>query len=167
MNRAVTSLVGLIQCLLATHLAAQVALTGIRVDGIDLPVPPLPVTATDRQEALRVPAGAKEVRFTVDASALNLNQPFRLRSKLEGFDQNWRECYSHMRFVIRVLDAKNAIIAATDFPVAQYSPGWRGSLPASEFTPGRTAGLRRAWLTCDALLKESRRLPVSLRGLMA
>jgi signal transduction histidine kinase len=136
MKCAVTIFLGLSCCVLTTQLAAQVAVTAVRVDGVAVALPPVSVPAVNGRPTLSIPPGAKDVEFTLDASELKWNQPYRLRYKLEGVDPGWNMAYSHMRMLIRFLDAGNTLIYSNDFKVDHESPGWRGSVEKSEFTPG-------------------------------
>ncbi len=135
MKHALTRLLCLSLCLCVFQLGAQVIVTGASVDGTALNLPLGSASATNRTEMLKIPPGTKDLQFTVDGSALKLSQPYRLRYKLEGFDANWIEIYSYMRTVVRILDARNTIIAAADFKAGHESPGWKGSVEKSQFTP--------------------------------
>lgn len=100
----------------------------IAVDGKDLGLP----------GALQLRPWPGEVDIDVDANRAALSRPYILYYKLEGYDQDWRIYYSHMRMVIRMLDAENHIIAGTDCRVDGQSDGWRGSLQNSDFISHQT-----------------------------
>lgn len=126
-----------LQPVFATNMTAQststniFAITAITVDGKNQDFPDAQKIESGKE--LQFPQWPGEIDFNVDANRAVLNQPYMLYYKLEGYDQDWRILYSHMRLVIRMLDAQNNIIAATDCRVDLQSAGWRGSLQRSDF----------------------------------
>ena len=61
----------------------------------------------------------------------------RVRYKLEGFDSEWRTRRADMFFIIRFLKKNGDQISQEVFPAVGTSPGWKGSLEESVFTPRR------------------------------
>jgi signal transduction histidine kinase len=136
MNRGFAQFLGLSVLLWAAHAAGQVGITAVRVDGRDLPVPSAGTpTVSNRQAALQIPPGAALVQFNLQSGEWSAGEPWRLRFKLEGFDADWRNLSSSMRFVLRFLDDQNLIIAAQEVLLANDSAGWKRNLQTSQFTP--------------------------------
>jgi signal transduction histidine kinase len=134
MKRLLPHVACILHVLLAADLIAQVAVTGVTVDGKETGARSLTGQEMAGQSTLRVPPGAREIGFAVSAGNFNPGKPYRLRYKLEGQDENWNDLYSYMRLVVRVLDASDAIIAATESRVDHTSPGWNGTVRNSEFS---------------------------------
>jgi len=131
-----------LQLVLAGNLKAQFAATNIfAVTNITVDGKVLEFQVTQKMDSgnpLHLPPWPGEINFTVDADRSHVNQPYMLHYKLEGYDKDWLILYSHMRLVIRMLDAENNIIAATDCRVDLQSAGWRGSLQDSDFVAHHT-----------------------------
>lgn len=58
----------------------------------------------------------------------------RLRYKLVGFDNDWRELPGHMRVTLTFYDKQGAVIAAASEQMSGMSPGWSSTLEDSEFS---------------------------------
>lgn len=61
----------------------------------------------------------------------------RLRTKLEGFDREWREGGGEMFVTIRFYNAAGDLVAQKIFSARGDSPGWNGTLEGSSFTHRR------------------------------
>lgn len=120
-----------LQFVLAGDIAAQFMVTNVTVDGKDLEM----FASQKTGNSLQIPPWPGEIDFNVYPMGSNLTQPKMLHYKMEGYDKDWRILYSHMRLVIRMLDASNNIIAATDCRVDGESAGWRENVLDSAFIP--------------------------------
>jgi signal transduction histidine kinase len=134
MKRILLCLSWMLSGLLVADLAAQVAVTGMRIDGKDLGAIALPGQQAAGPNILRVPPGTRQVQFAVSCGAFQPGKPYRLRYRLEGQDLGWNDLPSPMRLVIRILDRANRIIAATESKLDHTSSGWRGTVQNSAFT---------------------------------
>jgi len=64
----------------------------------------------------------------------NLSQnPLRIRFKLDGFDNDWREPAGEMRLSIRFFDESGDQLSEVLFRAAGQTPGWTGSADNSPF----------------------------------
>lgn len=78
-----------------------------------------------------VPHDTPTLQFAVKPRAL------RTRYKLEGLDAQWQQQSCEMYFIVRFLNQKNDQISQVSFPAIGASPGWKGSVEKSQFTPRR------------------------------
>jgi signal transduction histidine kinase len=93
----------------------------------------------------------RTVSFVFDASMNSGQQPVRVRFKLDGHEDQWRELEGEMRLNIRFLDQAGDQVGETKFPVFGQSPGWRGELTTAPFRPRREEiivppGATRYWV---------------------
>jgi len=63
--------------------------------------------------------------------------PVRIRYKLEGHDNNWRDGASDMYMTVRFYNAAGDQVGQKQFPVTGESAGWNGSLVTSSLTHRR------------------------------
>ncbi len=108
------------------------ALLGIRsviVDGA--PVSQRPA------EKLRLSPHTRAVRFVFGPTTNALLQPIRIRFKLDGYDEGWREQAGEMRMCVRFLDGTGDQVNETIFRVVGQSAGWTGNPETALFTPRR------------------------------
>lgn len=83
----------------------------------------------------RVPALAKTVSFRLGRSAQEYPEGCRrMRFKLEGVDEGWRQISSEMCLIVRFADAAGDQVGQRLFPVDGISPGWLGEAENSTFT---------------------------------
>lgn len=118
--------------LLAVHsgvpaLASAPAPIEVLVDG-----KPLPAAAS----GFRIPASHKSVSFRLGAPAESLESR-RMRFKLEGVDNAWRQIPSEMSLMVRFDNAAWDQVGQHTFRVVGTSDGWKGSIEKSTFTKRR------------------------------
>ncbi|WP_009958112.1 sensor histidine kinase [Verrucomicrobium spinosum] len=83
----------------------------------------------------RVPAFAKTVSFRLGKSAQEDPENCRrIRFKLDGVDESWRQIESEMCLIVRFADAAGDQVGQRLFPVDGISAGWRGETGTSTFT---------------------------------
>ncbi len=84
---------------------------------------------------LRVPASHSAVSFRLGTSAQeNPDACRRIRFKLEGSDEGWRQIASEMCVQVRFADAGGDQVGQRLFPVDGESAGWRGEINVSSFS---------------------------------
>jgi signal transduction histidine kinase len=66
-----------------------------------------------------------------------IRPPVRIRYKLDGYDNNWRDASGNMYLTVRFYNAAGDQIALKNFPVEDDSPGWNGSFASSPLTHRR------------------------------
>jgi len=86
---------------------------------------------------LQLSPGAHRIAFYYGPTENATDQPWRLRHKLEGVDDDWQEAGGAMRFTVRLNDAKNDPISFRDFAATGDSQGWRGTPTNSTFSERR------------------------------
>ena len=86
---------------------------------------------------LRLSPGRHRLAFQYGPVEAVVDQPLRLRYKLEGVDDDWQESGGAMRFTIRLMDARNDPLSFQDFSAVGDSEGWAGSPTNSTFSERR------------------------------
>lgn len=88
------------------------------------------------QGSNRVPALPKTVSFRLGKSVQEDPEGCRrMRFKLEGVDEGWRQIGSEMGLIVRFADAAGDQVWQRLFPVDGSSDGWHGEIETSTFTP--------------------------------
>ncbi|RBP43612.1 histidine kinase-like protein [Roseimicrobium gellanilyticum] len=88
------------------------------------------------QGIYNIPALAKSVGFRLGKSALEDPEGCRrMRFKLDGVDEAWRQMSSEMCFIVRFADAAGDQVWQRRFSVDGISTGWHGEPETSTFTP--------------------------------
>ncbi len=99
------------------------------VDGA--PVSPRPV------EKLRLSSHTRTVTFGFGPTTNASPQPIRIRFKLDGYDEGWREYDGEMRVCVRFLDGTGDQVSETIFRVVGQTAGWTGNPETAVFTHRR------------------------------
>lgn len=82
-----------------------------------------------------IPASHRTVSFRLGKSAqADPEGCRRMRFKLEGVDEGWRQIASEMCVLVRFADAQGDQVGQRLFPVDGVSAGWRGQVEGSTFT---------------------------------
>lgn len=113
---------------------AEVALTGVKVDGRSLAFSPASSQNHEEPDILRLPASANSIAFQFKNGS---NTPIRLRYRLEGVDDNWRDLPSEMVVWIRLLNKDETLIAGETLNLRGESPGWNGHAENTPLSPVR------------------------------
>lgn len=122
--------------------AAAPLVTKVMVDGRDVPVLP----AGDGRPAVRLPAGTRRLEIHVAEAAAADADPagaeaagggHRLRHRLEGVDDQWRDGSAHARALLQFYDAAGDTIDNLDTGMHGESADWRGAPERSSFVPYR------------------------------
>ncbi len=92
---------------------------------------PFPVSS----EQVRIPPFHRSVSFRLGKSAQEDPEGCRrMRFKLSGVEEDWRQIASEMCVLVRFADAKGDQVGQRLFPVDGASSGWRGTIESSTFT---------------------------------
>ncbi len=102
---------------------------GIVVDGKRLAVKPGAKLRLDRQP--------RTVVFQFGPTTNNVRMPARIRFKLDGYEDRWREYEADMRLYLRFLDDNGDQVGETKLSVVGQSEGWTGDLQTAAFTHRR------------------------------
>jgi signal transduction histidine kinase len=122
--------------------AAVPLVTKVVIDGREVPVRP----AGDGRPAVRLPVGTGRLEIHVaerpgdDASQAQgeaTGGGHRLRHRLEGVDDRWRDGPAHARALLQFYDAAGDTIDNLDIGMHGESADWRGDPERSAFTPYR------------------------------
>lgn len=99
----------------------------VYLDGKPIPSP--------EAHGAEIPFGIRDVQiqFAVPSKA----ESTRLQYKLEGMDPDWRELPSAFQMNLLFFDKKRIRIARPNQLISGTSPGWKGSIVASEFTENK------------------------------
>lgn len=97
----------------------------LTVDGSQVPLRPGKKLLLARQPRTAV--------FQFGPGTNTVQEATRVRFKLDGVEENWREYPTEMRLGLRFLDSSGDQISQADFKVVGQSPGWTGNLETSEF----------------------------------
>jgi signal transduction histidine kinase len=84
-------------------------------------------------------------------SANSPHAPLRMRFKLDGFEDNWREISSDLNISFRFIDANQDPVSEKVFRAAGQTAGWTGALDTSPFVHRREtilvpAGAKGLWV---------------------
>ena len=82
---------------------------------------------------IRVPLRDLPLNLTFGAAKTAAKMPIRIRYRLEGWDERWRDMPGAMWLVLRFLDEGGRAISSASFQRVGESAGWRGEIPRSEF----------------------------------
>jgi signal transduction histidine kinase len=85
-------------------------------------------------EKLRLSSRTRTVTFGFGPTTNAIRQPIRIRFKLEGYEDGWRESVGEMRVCIRFLDGTGDQVNETIFRVVGQSAGWSGNPATALFT---------------------------------
>lgn len=89
--------------------------------------------AVPQSGAVVVSHGVRDIQVRFKSSSETARSA-RLRYKLVGFDNDWRELPGHMRVTLTFYDKQGAVIAAASEQMSGMSPGWSSMLADSEFS---------------------------------
>ena len=82
-------------------------------------------------EEVRLPPFPENIAFNFGAASNSSRAPIRLRYKLEGYDQAWREGRGEMYLAIQFLDESGGQMTRKRWNVSGDSPGWSGELTSA------------------------------------
>jgi signal transduction histidine kinase len=86
---------------------------------------------------LSLGAFPRNIVFHIGPPARSRQKFMRLRTKLEGIDQNWQDGGGTMFVTVRFYNGAGDMVAEKEFEVHGESAGWNGTLESSTFTHRR------------------------------
>jgi len=113
---------------------ADIRITSIETDGQSREIP-----ALDARDPMSQPvrSTARTVRFHFTEGGEDGKPTARLRYKLEGHDDTWRDLPAKMRAIVYFRDYGGQVVATREFYLEGETPGWRGMVENSEFVARR------------------------------
>ena len=124
------------------------SVTGIVVDGRPIQIGQAPV---------HLPSNARRIDFQFSAASDGDGEGRdpRLRYRLDGRDEGWRDQPASGRAMLRFIDQEGLVIGGLDASLEGETPGWKGAAEQSEFVsrslsataPEGTAGAVISFLT--------------------
>lgn len=124
-------------CLLSRTVGAEVTISGIEADGQPLPVQVPASDAAQGTKPLRISSAARSVRFQFTAGDVAERPAVRLRYKLEGYDETWRDLPTRMRMLVLFYDRDGQGVGSHEFYLEGETPGWRAQVEDAQFVPRR------------------------------
>ncbi len=123
--------------------------TRLEIHSLAVDGAPIPLRAGEKLRLGRQPRTAV---FQFGPATNNVQGPTRIRFKLDGYEENWREYPAPMRICLRFLDGNGDQVGETEFPVVGQSRGWTGNLETAEFIHRQETVLvpaqaRSCWVT--------------------
>ena len=88
---------------------------------------------------LTLPAEPKQVVFAFGPGTNLATAPLRIRYKLDGHDETWREPAGEMRLLIRFFGGDGDQVGENVFSATGHSEGWTGRLEGSRFLRHRAS----------------------------
>lgn len=88
---------------------------------------------------IEIPTTAQSLEFQFSENDEKGRITTRLRYRLEGYDQSWRDLpfETGAKISIQFTDSGDKIVGTKDFKLEGETPGWRGSLEDSDFLDAR------------------------------
>jgi signal transduction histidine kinase len=105
---------------------APLAIHSLVVDGAPVVLRP--------QAKLRLSPQPRSVTIGFGPATNSTQPPMRIRYKLDGYDDGWRETDGSMRLCVRFLDGTGDQVSETVFAIAGQSAGWTGNPATATFT---------------------------------
>src|SRR5260370_11258903 len=113
---------------------------------------PVSIAAKKR---LRLGATPRNVSFGFGAATNAARAPLRMRYKLDGVDENWREVSGDMTIAVRFTDANLDQVSEKTFRMVGETEGWTGELATSVFVHRQErmivpAGTKSLWVAISS-----------------
>jgi signal transduction histidine kinase len=89
--------------------------------------------ALPANQKLRLAPAPRNIAFGFGAATNTDRAPLRIRYKLDGFDENWREVAGEMSVLVRFIDANLDPVKEMTFRAQGETDGWNGVLETSAF----------------------------------
>ncbi len=115
-----------------------VTITTVEVDGQPQALPTSLTATGHNQKPLRVPSTARSVRFQFTHDVPAGEAAVRLRYKLEGHDDAWRELSTRMRVLVLFSVKGGEIVGSHESYLEGETPQWNAELADALFVPRRT-----------------------------
>lgn len=146
--------VGFFLCGLCGSLAAEAPRSGKTDQALEirsLSVNGQPVSLRANQK-LRLPSNARNLAFGFGSVTNTERAPLRIRYKLDGYDEDWREVAGDMSMLVRFIDGNQDPVKEVAFKVQGQTEGWTATLETSAFAHRREtivapSGAKGLWIT--------------------
>ncbi|MEI6714506.1 MAG: histidine kinase [Verrucomicrobiota bacterium] len=99
---------------------AEVLISDVGVDGTFISA------KVGSTQGVAIPFGARDVRFRFESVRKAEAGAMRVRYKLEGFDNEWRDPIGEMVIRVRLSDAVGNLVGGSRIAFSGESPGWQG-----------------------------------------
>src|ERR1035441_9652185 len=104
---------------------------------------------------LRMSPAPRNVAFGFGTATNLPRAPLRVRYKLDGFEDNWREVSSDLSISFRFIDANQDPVSENAFRAAGQTEGWTGALDTSAFLHRRETilvppGAKGLWVSVSS-----------------
>jgi signal transduction histidine kinase len=86
---------------------------------------------------LRLAPNPRNLAFSFGATTNTEGAPLRIRYKLDGYDESWREATGDMSLLVRFIDTNQDPVREIPFRVQGQTEGWTGTLETSRFAHRR------------------------------
>jgi signal transduction histidine kinase len=137
-TRCIFSLLAGGLCLACPEAQAEVRIFQVVVDGRVRELQASSAHASNATKPLRLSSSARTIQFDFTESDASGKPTARLRYKLEGHDDSWRDLPVLMRVMVRFRGGDHRPLGGgAEFDLGGESPGWRGAAETSEFHPQR------------------------------
>ena len=139
-------------CVFSPSASAEIRITQVETDGR---VRDVSVDGSPTSTPLRIASTVRTMRLHFTEADSNGKPTTRLRYKLEGHDDTWQDLPVKMRAIIYFRDRSGQVVGSSEFYLTGETPGWRGTVEASDFVarretataPARTASARISFLS--------------------
>jgi len=139
-------------CLFGPSASAEVRITQLETDGR---VRDVSVEGSQSSAPLRIASTIRTIRLHFAEADTDGKTTTRLRYKLEGYDDTWRDLPVKMRAIIYFRDRSGQVVGSSEFYLTGETPGWQGTVEASDFVtrietataPARTASARLSFIS--------------------
>jgi signal transduction histidine kinase len=114
---------------------AALEVTAVVIDGHEEQIPARPAGGVPA--AVRVPSNARTLafRFREVRDSNVMGGDARLRYRLDGRDDTWRDLPAAGRALLWFVDKEGLVIGGLDEPMPGETPGWNGSVETSPYAP--------------------------------
>jgi len=128
-------LVPVVALLLQGKVGAEIRISEVLVDGRPVEVP-AERSGGDRKP-FHIPSSSRALRFHFTETDDSGGPSARLRYRLEGYEEGWRDLSRApgAKISVQFTDKEFKIVGTQDFPMQGETPGWRGSVQESDLLP--------------------------------
>jgi signal transduction histidine kinase len=124
--------IGIVFCSLAQQSPSKKVSNALEIRSVTVDGKPVPFR---REREVKLGAFPSDTVF--DFGVNTNTQPVRIRSRLDGYENEWNSGNGHMFLELRFFNTSGDQVSHTIFPVRGESAGWNGSLNTSPLTHRR------------------------------
>lgn len=128
-----TGLIPAVACLMS--LGAVVAYGEVQIISVEMEDQPQEISSVTAARPLRVSSATRSLRFHFTQADASGKPTARLRYKLEGYDETWRDLPLEidMKLSVQFMDKEQGIVGTDNFKIIGETPGWTGQPGTSPF----------------------------------